>query len=1046
MVNNMKKYQNLIVFTAFMFLSFFNLAVCFADVNDWENPAVFQISREPARASFLGYPDEKSAITDDFELSPWYMSLNGAWKFKWVPKPADKPAGFYETTFDDASWGTLKIPSNWELNGYGIPIYTNVNYPFPKNPPYIDHADNPVGSYRKTIEIPETWSGRRVYLHFEGGASAMYVWVNGHKAGYTENTKSPAEFDITDYVKKGKNLIALEVYRWSDGSYLEDQDFWRLSGIDRNVYLYTTENTRIADFFVRSGLDKGYTRGELELDVTLRNYNKDFQNCFVEVSLFDEVGNTVFSGKQKAKLKSGSGKQLYFSGKVDSPRLWSDESPYLYTLVLSLKDKNGRLIEATSTKTGFRTVELKNGRLLVNGKPILVKGVNLHEHNYLTGHYQDKETMIQDIKTMKMLNINAVRCSHYPQPPLWYKLCDQYGIYLVDEANIETHGMGAEFQAWFDQAEHPAYLPEWKETHLDRVHSLVERDKNHPSVIIWSLGNECGNGPVFYEAYDRVKKRDKTRLVQFEQAGEHSNTDIVCPMYPSIERMKEYAARPDAGRPFIMCEYAHAMGNSTGNFKEYWDIIRQSPNMQGGFIWDWVDQGFLTKDEAGRSYWAYGGDLGGQNYTHDENFCHNGIVWPDRTLHPGAYEVKKVYQNILFKDVNVAQGIISVKNEFNYTDLKNFLFEYEVLENGEKIEGGMFDLTGLPGSETEVRLDLPRLKSREGVEYWLNVYAYTKEETALLPLHHELAKEQFMIGKSGYFEREYKHAGSAMKEEGKRIILTSGGSEIAVDKSTGALVYYKSGDKNYFRLMPELNFWRAPVDNDFGNNMPVRNNIWRTAGKNYEVRKTEVVQEGCGIVSEIFLKDVASFVKIGYTLLSDGALKIDVGYQAGRTDLPDIPRFGMIMTLDESLDNFTYYGRGPRENYSDRNYAAHAGIYSGIVADQYVPYTRPQENGNKTGVRWLTLTDSHGNGIRIDGVQPLSVSALHNYPADFDPGLTKKQQHASDITPRKEVVLCVDLAQRGVGGNNSWSDYPLEQYLLKDIKYSYGYIVSYVNK
>lgn len=1013
-------------------------------VNDWENPAVFQINREPARATFLPFADKQSAMADNYESSPWFCTLNGNWKFQWSPTPEQRPKDFFKPDFNITNWNEISVPSNWELKGYGIPIYTNITYPYPKNPPYIDHSDNPVGSYRRNFELPENWNGRRVYLHFEGGTSAMYIWVNGEKVGYSENTKSPAEFDITNYVKEGKNIVAVEAYRWSDGSYLEDQDFWRLSGIDRDVYLYSTENVRIADFFARPDLDGAYKNGSLSVDVTLNNYNKYGKTSQLEAFLVDATGKNIFNQTLVIDISAGSKKEVSLTKSVSSPNLWSNETPYLYSLVLTLKDENGKFVETVSTKIGFRKIELKNGQLLVNGKRIMVHGVNIHEHNPVTGHYQDKETMMKDIRVMKQHNVNAVRCSHYPNNINWVKLCDQYGLYLVDEANIESHGMGAEMQNWFDKSKHPAYLPEWKASHMDRTISLVERDKNHASIILWSLGNECGNGSIFNETYKWIKERDKTRLVQFEQAGEQENTDIVCPMYPSISTMKEYAAREKVNRPFIMCEFSHAMGNSSGNFKEYWDIIRGSKNMQGGFIWDWVDQGFQMTDEIGRKYWSYGGDLGSQNYTNDENFCHNGLVWPDRKPKPGLLEVKKYYQDIYFNSIQPEKGLITVANEFHYTNLKNYAFKYEVLKNGEIIKIGSFELNLAPESQKQVQLALPEMPVNDGVEYLLNVFAYTRNGSEVIPQGHEVARKQFKLGESKFFVKAAT-TGDAPKVKNDKdcISMSAAGIDVSINKGSGLINGYKSGNESYFYKKPTPNFWRAPTDNDFGNGMPGKCNIWRTAGENLSVKKIDVkVEDGKAIVTaDLYLKDVASDYQIVYILSADGALAVNVNYRAGVNELPEMPRFGMIMTLEKEYENFTFYGRGPWENYSDRNQAAQVGIYNSKVSDQYVPYTRPQENGYKTDVRWLTLTNNRGVGIQIEGLQPICVSALNNFPNDFDEGLTKKNRHTNDITARREVVLCVDLAQSGVGGDNSWGAYPHEQYLLKAKEYSYGFVI-----
>jgi len=1008
-------------------------------INDWENPAVFQINREPARAAFLPYADASSAIADDYTRSPWFMTLNGDWKFQWSPTPDQRPKDFYKTDFNVTNWKEISVPSNWELKGYGIPIYTNITYPFPKNPPYIDHSDNPVGSYRRDFILPSNWDNRRVYLHFEGGTSAMYIWVNGKKVGYSENTKSPSEFDITPYVKPGKNLVAVEAYRWSDGSYLEDQDFWRISGIDRDVYLYSTENVRINDFFVRPDLDANYKNGSLAVDIKLKNMNATGKNNqTVEVRLVDAAGKDIFTKTVKMNVGATAFQTTTLNQKVTAPKLWSNESTNLYTLLLTLKDENGRFIETVASQVGFRKVELKNGQLLVNGVRIMVHGVNIHEHNPVTGHYQDKETMMKDIRMMKQLNINSVRCSHYPNNLKWVKLCSQYGIFLVDEANIESHGMGYGH-------ENMAFHAEWDEAHLDRTYSLVERDKNFPAVIIWSLGNEASNGDVFKKTYKWIKERDNTRLVQFEQAGENENTDIVCPMYPGISYMKEYAKRENVKRPFIMCEYAHAMGNSSGNFQEYWDIIHSSKNLQGGFIWDWVDQGFQMTDEAGRKYWAYGGDMGSQNYTNDENFNHNGLVWPDRTPHPGAFEVKKAYQDIRFNAVDLSKGIINVVNGFAYTNLDNYSFNYEVLENGKVIKQGIFEMNLAPQSQKQVKIDLPVLPAKDGVEYLLNILVRTRVGTEVLPQNFEIAREQFKPGEGNYFSKATtNNNGGKITEDNDRLTMTSGSATVNISKRSGLMDGYQYDNKWYFNQKPTPNFWRAPTDNDFGNGMEHKSNIWRVAGENTTVKNIsgKEVNGNAVVTADIYLNDVASDYQIVYTLAGDGALAVNVTYKAGANVLPEMPRFGMIMTLDKEFDNFTYYGRGPWENYSDRNTASFIGIYNSKVADQYVPYTRPQENGYKTDLRWLTLTNNAGQGIRIEGLQPICASALNNRPEDFDPGLTKKYRHTNDITPRKEVILSVDFAQRGAGGDNSWGALPHEQYRLEGKEYSYGFVIS----
>ena len=1036
--------------TKILLLSLLLLCITFVSAqeterNDWENPAVFQINREPARAAFLPYADEASAIMDQYSNSPWYFSLNGKWKFSWSPTPDQRPKDFYKQDYSTLHWKELQVPSNWELNGYGVPIYTNITYPFERNPPFINHSDNPVGSYKTDFVVPENWKNRHVYLHFEAGTSAMYIWVNGEKVGYTENTKSPAEFDISKYLKPGNNSLAVEVYRWSDGSYLEDQDMWRLSGIDRDVYLYSTNDIRIADFFAKPDLDAQYKNGSLSVDVTLKNLtSKAAGNQKLEAKLVDASGKNIFVKDLKVNFESNTIQTISFQQNISNPKLWSSESPNLYTLLLTLKNERGDLIETVGTQIGFRKVELKGGQLLVNGVRLMVHGVNIHEHNPVTGHYQDEATMLKDIKMMKQLNINSVRCSHYPNNILWVKLCNKYGLFLVDEANIESHGMGVEGQPliYMNPKTNPGHLPEWREAHLDRIYSLVERDKNMPSVIIWSLGNESANGPVFHEAYKWIKKRDNTRLVQFEQAKENENTDIVCPMYPTIAYMKEYAARKEVARPFIMCEYSHAMGNSSGNFQEYWDIIRGSKNMQGGFIWDWVDQGFEETDEAGRKYWAYGGDMGSQNYLNDENFCHNGLVYADRTPHPGAFEVKKVYQDILFEAVDLKSGLIEITNDFGFTNLNQYNFKYQIVENGKAIKEGAFNVTLNPKSKKQFKLDLPKLQSKQGVEYLLNVFAYTKRGSELLPQNFEIAKEQFVLESDHYFEKTASSS-SKVQEEKNEFILSSANVTVKISKTTGLISNYTVNGEEYFKQYPEPNFWRAPTDNDFGNKMQLKSNVWRTAGKNSTLEAIQVIEENEKkyIVAKLKLNDVASDYTIKYFLGNDGALEIIPSYKKGNNPVPEMPRFGMLFVLKNKFENLDYYGRGPLENYPDRKTAAFKGIYQSKVADQYVPYTRPQENGYKTDVRWFTLSNNKGNGLEIKGLQPLGISTLNNYPSDFDGGISKKNLHSSDITPREEVVVCVDLTQRGLGGDNSWGAFPHDKYLLDKNEYSYGFII-----
>jgi beta-galactosidase len=1015
-----------------------------AQTPEWENPEIFGINKEPARATALPYSNEQQAIADSYSASPFYQSLDGTWKFNWHQKPDGKPTNFYKEGYDVSQWDDIQVPGNWELQGFGVPIYTNITYPHPVNPPYIDHNDNPVGCYVRDFILPNAWDKRRTYLHFESGLTAMYIWVNGQYVGYSQVTKSPSEFDITPYIKHGKNTVAIEGYRWSDGSYLEDQDFWRLSGFDRSIYLYSTEQIRIRDFFAQGDLDATYKNGLFSLDLIVKNYNNQSEKIQAEIKLLDKDGKTVLTKNEKIAADAGRDVACRVSTTtVANVKLWSNETPYLYTLLLTLTDEKGKIIETTSAKIGFRKVEIKNAQLLVNGKAILVRGVDLHEHNPYTGHVQTEEMMRKDIALMKQHNINGVRTSHYPQSPLWYKLCDEYGLFLVDEANLESHGLGY-------GPENVANFPEWRDAHLDRVVRLVERDKNHPCVIIWSLGNEASNGKAFFDLYDWVKARDNSRPVQYEQAGEDRNTDIVCPMYPRMANMKKYAARTDVTRPYIMCEYAHAMGNGTGSFQEYFDIIATSPHMQGGFIWDWVDQGIAATDDSGRNYWAYGGDIGGYQYTHDQNFCANGLVDADRRPHPGLNEVKKVYQDILFSAKDITNGVITIENRFLYKDLKEYDFRWELIKNGEKIEEGDLTVTQAPGTKKDIMIYSPSRLKEFGSECFLNIYAYTKTATEMIPANHEVAREQFALSATDYFaENQASSTGSIeiAEENDNRIVLKAGEITAVFNKRNGALESYMYKNKRLLNSGPQPDFWRAPTDNDYGNRMPEISHIWQLAGKNKTVEKFAVNKTGKEVVISVdyVLQDVSSPYTVKYTVLGNGTVKVQTSWKAGRKDLPEMPRFGMQMQLSPEFDTFTYYGRGPWENYSDRNTSSFIGIYSSTVAEQPFDYIRPQENGNKTDVRWLTLTNKEGIGIKISGLQPLSVKVAHNPAEDLDFGVTKKNSHPGEIIPRKEIFLNADYRQRGVAGDDSWGALPHESYRLLGDSYEYGYEIRTVH-
>ena len=1000
----------------------------------WEQPEIFEVNRLPARATLTPYATIEGALAR--EDSAWVQDISGAWKFHWSATPDGTPKNFEAVGYDDSAWGVMPVPGNWEMNGCGVPIYTNVTYPFPKNPPFIPHHDNPTGCYRHSFDIPSAWAGRRVVLHFESGLAAMYVWVNGIEVGYAEGTKTAVEFDITDMVKVGANTLAVKGLRWADGSYLEDQDFWRLSGFDRGVKVYTTDKVRIADMFVVADLDKNYKNGAYTSTVTINNGSAISFSGSVELQVVDKTGKSVAKLSRSITLPAGEATDVEFSTSIAKVALWSYEQPNLYTTVVALRGANGAIIEATSCRTGFRKVEIREGQLLLNGKHIMINGVNLHEHNPATGHVVDRELMLKDIALMKQFNINAVRTSHYPQPTEWYDLCDEYGILLVDEANIEAHGCGTDYHSSYPDF-HPSHREEWKGTHHDRVRAMVERDKNHPSVIIWSMGNESSDGEVYGEMYEWIHQRDKTRFVQLEQGYGGAHTDIICPMYPDMNDFRRYAERENMRKPYIMCEFAHAMGNSTGNFREFFDIMALGPHMQGGFIWDWVDQGIDAVGRDGRHYWAYGGDFGAWMYPHDENFCCNGVVSPDRTPHPGLYEVKKVYQDIEFE--LLANGKVRIYNNYLYNNLADYIVAYEVLCEGDVVlREELPILKCAAGCSVDVALKM--WEQRDDKEYMLNLYALQREEHTMIPERHIVASEQIAL--SNYRYTDTAPEGKLEVERGDGwLVAYAGDTGVLFNTKSGRLERYVSGDRDVMSQLPEPWFWRAPTDNDFGAGFQRTANVWRTNRGRTVDSAVEEYEDRIVVRNVREIVDAPSLFTTTYTFMADGALKVEVVWERKGEFVPELPRLGMRMILPENYTNLKYYGRGPWENYADRNESSFVGLYEQSTSEQLFPYVRPQESGNKCDVRWLELTDNEGVGLRIEGLQPLSISAMPYRSEDLDPGLTKKQMHYSDIEPRREVVLQVDLAQRGLGGDNAWGVQPHDPYRLTADRYEYGYII-----
>ncbi|KJD37224.1 hypothetical protein PW52_01970 [Tamlana sedimentorum] len=1023
---------------------------------EWENPEIFQINREAPTASFYRYTNVGDALKNDsWNQSELYKSLNGIWHFYYADSMSARPTDFYKNEFSLKGWDKIDVPSNWEMQGFGMPVYTNRHYMFPANPPFIPHNINNVGSYKRDFEIPENWSAKDIYLHFAGVSGATYVWVNGEFIGYNEGSKTPAEFKITDVVKPGKNTVALQVLRWSDSSYMEDQDFWRLSGIERDVYVYAANKVTLRDFRVVSDLQNDYSDGVFNAKLQIDNNSKRTTGRTIELKLMDGE-NEVYTVAKDIKLNKGKN-EVEFSKVVENVKTWNAEQPNLYTLLIDLKDSKGTTIEATSIKVGFRNIKIENNQFLINGKPVLLKGANLHDHSDTEGHTVSEALTLLDLQVMKQNNLNAIRCSHYPKDPHFYRMCDKYGFYVIDEANIETHGLGTTNQGldknFKAQKIHPAYLPEWKEMHLDRTVRMYERDKNFPCIVTWSLGNEAGNGENFFATYKWLKAQDATRPTQYEGATNYANTDIQAPMYWTIERMIKYAEN-NPTRPLIQCEYAHAMGNSVGNLQKYWDVIEQYDIMQGGFIWDWVDQGVLTKNDKGEAYWAYGGDLGGYDLQNDKNFCLNGIVNPDRTPHPALFEVKKVYQYIKFKASDLSKGEIEITNKYDFTNLKTYQFTWSLLKNGEEISNGKLPSINLePYQSTKVNIDLPELLN-QNAEYHLNIYALNQIETNLMPKNHVVAFEQFQL-KPSIFNAEVLPSKDKIEVSfsGEIATISNENFQLKLNKSTGKITALNYGNGNVLVEGVAPNFWRPVTDNDFGAKSPEKLAAWKKATDNHplaqvkiingtkEISKSKKVKVAVQVETIFDLSSVNGQVAILYNIQPSGEIIVTNKLKGINADLPHLPRFGDNFIIKNDYDNVTWFGRGPFENYNDRNTAALVGHYEAKVEDLYFPYIRPQENGYKTDVRWVSFTNNQGYGIKIEGLQLLGFSAHHQYNSDFDAGKEKQQRHTTDIVKRDFVNINIDYEQTGIGGDNSWSVKALahEEFRVKAKEMSYAY-------
>ena len=1011
-----------------------------AQSNEWRDPEVNAVNRAPMHANFFAYETAEVAAKDSKEQSQNFMTLNGPWKFFWVKNADARPTDFWRTDYNDKGWNNMPVPGVWELNGYGDPLYVNVGYAwreqFKNNPPEVPTVNNHVGSYRREIMVPASWNGKEIIAHFGSVTSNMYLWVNGKYVGYSEDSKLEAEFNLTPYLKPGqKNLIAFQVFRWCDGTYLEDQDFFRYSGVGRDCYLYARNpKQQIADIRVTPDLDAQYQNGSLAVNLTMKGKGT------VELELLDAQNKAVTTQSLNASGKVST------TIEVSSPHKWTAETPYLYTLRATLKE-GGKTIEVIPVKVGFRKIELKNAQILVNGQPVLFKGADRHEMDPDGGYVVSRERMIQDIQIMKKFNLNAVRTCHYPDDNFWYDLCDKYGIYVVAEANIESHGMGY-------GEETLAKNPSYKKAHLERNQRNVQRGFNHPSIIFWSLGNEAGYGPNFEAAYDWIKNEDPSRAVQYEQAGKNGKTDIFCPMYYNYEDCAKYSEDNSMQKPLIQCEYAHAMGNSQGGFKEYWDLIRKYPKYQGGFIWDFVDQSVRWTGKNGKMIYAYGGDFNKFDAS-DNNFCDNGLISPDRVPNPHMYEVGYYYQDIWTTPGDLSKGEIKVYNENFFRDLSAYYMEWKLLANGEVVQTGIVsDLKVAPQQTVKVQLPFDTKNICPCKELLLNVSYKLKAAETLLPAGTTIAYDQLSIRdyKAPELKLENQQTSNVAVivptiQDNDRNYLIVNGEDFTLEfnKHNGYLCRY---DVNGMQLMEDgslltPNFWRAPTDNDYGAGLQNRYAAWKNPVLKLTSLKHAIEDEQAVVRAEYDMQSIGGKLFLTYTINNLGAVKVNQKMVADKSKkVSEMFRFGMQFRMPLAFNEIEYYGRGPVENYSDRNHAAMLGKYRQTVKEQFYPYIRPQETGTKTDIRWWRLLNIGGNGLQFVSDAPFSASALNYTIESLDDGAGKDQRHSPEVEKANFTNFCIDKAQTGLACVNSWGAIPLEKYRLPYQDYELSFIMT----
>ncbi|WP_370648986.1 glycoside hydrolase family 2 TIM barrel-domain containing protein [uncultured Rikenella sp.] len=1032
----------------------FGGAVRAQSFTEWQDPAVNAVNRAPMRASYFAYETPEKAMAGEPETSDRYLSLNGKWKFFFVENADQRPTDFYKTDYNSTGWGTISVPGIWQVNGYGDPVYINPGYPWSHierpTPPRIPAQDNYVGSYIREVTVPADWKGDAIYIHFGSVTSNLYLWVNGKFVGYSEDSKLGAEFDLTKYLVPGReNKIAFQVFRWCDGSFLEDQDFWRLSGVARGVYLYARPQTRLGDIRVVTDLDSQYKDATLKIDADIVHATGATR---VDVALIDPAGKTVVS---EQGIRPGKGGVVRLDIPVENPAKWSAESPTLYRLLVTVDNGSGKAEarEYIPLNVGFRKIEIKDSQVLVNGQPVLFKGADRHELDPTYGYHVPRETMLRDIEILKRFNFNAVRTSHYPNDPYWYDLCDRYGIYLVDEANVEAHGMGYGKENLGGDAR-------FERAHVERGSRMALRDKNHPSVIFWSLGNESGDGANFRKEYEWIKNYDPTRPVQYERAiwdaGDTTGThysDIWCPMYTGVLEMERlgkdpYLGRLD-GRPVILCEYAHAMGNSLGGFKEYWDVIRKYPNLQGGFIWDFVDQALRGYDKAGNMIYTYGGDYG--KYTvSDNNFNCNGLINPDREPNPHMYEAGFVQRSILTTPVDLQKGIVEVYNENFFIDLSRYYMVWQLRDNGTVVRQGIVpELNVAPQQRAQVALPGYAVPASATGELLLDVEYVLKAQDGILPAGTVVAYDQMTV-------RPYQAWGATVaatpglrpviEPNTRAIVVVAGDSKIYFNRWTGLMTDYTMDGKELVETGCALRpmFWRAPTDNDFGAGQQKRFALWKNPEMRLKSIKDSTLADGNILVTSVFdLPKLFATLTIDYTINGAGEIAVSQKLTTDPTKekMPHLFRFGMELTMPQAFRAIDFYGRGPVENYIDRQGAARIGRYAQSVDDQYWGYIRPQESGNKSDLRWWRLTDPDGTGITIESDAPFEASALPYAMDDLDDGLEKGQRHSGSLVKRDFVTLNIASRQMGLGCEDSWGAWPLREYLLPYGDYEFNFVL-----